>query len=80
MAESTRVAVPATLLPKPADIARAENFAREQFVQEGESPEEAIGPGTPRRRPIREGDHDTCSGQVFRLGVSRLGSGLPGRL
>ena len=33
---------------------------------------------TPRRRPIREGDHDTCSGQVFRLRVSRFGPGLPG--
>jgi ribonuclease E len=52
MAESTRVAAQATLLPKPADIARAEKFAREQFVQEDESPEEAIGPGTPRRHAL----------------------------
>src|SRR5438067_3359344 len=37
-------------LPDPAAIARAEVFTREQFVYEGESLEEALAPGSARRR------------------------------
>jgi superfamily II DNA or RNA helicase len=37
-------------LPTSASIARAEVFTREQFVYEGESLEEALAPGSARRR------------------------------
>jgi hypothetical protein len=37
-------------LPNPAAIARAELFTREQFVYEGESLDEALAPGSARRR------------------------------
>src|SRR5437868_11272951 len=53
-----------TPLPDPAAIARAELFTREQFVYEGESLEEALAPGSARRRAldaalaeIEEGNH-----------------------
>src|SRR5437016_10713030 len=39
-------------LPDPAAIARAEVFTREQFVYEGESLEEALAPGSARRRAV----------------------------
>ena len=39
-----------TPLPDPAAIARAEVFTREQFVYEGESLDEALAPGSARRR------------------------------
>src|SRR5438270_6955618 len=39
-----------TPLPDPAAIARAEVFTREQFIYEGESLEEALAPGSARRR------------------------------
>src|SRR5947209_12046963 len=39
-----------TPLPDPAAIARAELFTREQFVYEGEALEEALAPGSARRR------------------------------
>src|SRR5438270_1886224 len=38
-----------TPIPSPAAIARAEVFTREQFVYEGESLEDALAPGGPRR-------------------------------
>jgi ribonuclease E len=41
-----------TPLPNPAAIARAELFTREQFVYEGESLEEALAPGSARRRAL----------------------------
>src|SRR6266480_5652462 len=41
-----------TPLPSPAAIARAELFTREQFVYEGESLEEALAPGSARRRAL----------------------------
>jgi ribonuclease E len=41
-----------TPFPDPAAIARAELFTREQFVYEGETLEEALAPGTARRRAI----------------------------
>src|SRR5213082_3780705 len=39
-------------LPNPAAIARAELFTREQFVYEGESLEDALAPGSARRRAL----------------------------
>jgi ribonuclease E len=41
-----------TPLPNPAAIARAELFTREQFIYEGETLEEALAPGTARRRAV----------------------------
>jgi ribonuclease E len=38
--------------PAPAAIARAEVFTREQFVYEGEALEEALAPGSARRRAL----------------------------
>src|SRR5436305_719000 len=48
MGDSTSTVSPS--LPTPAAIARAELFTREQFVYEGESLEEALAPGSARRR------------------------------
>jgi len=52
MAESTSVALAAATIPSSAEIARAEKFVRERFVHEGEDPEVALAPGTPRRRAL----------------------------
>src|SRR5947209_16648933 len=41
-----------TPIPSPAAIARAELFTRERFVYEGETLEEALSPGTARRRAL----------------------------
>ncbi|MHB8656978.1 MAG: DEAD/DEAH box helicase [Solirubrobacteraceae bacterium] len=41
-----------TPLPSPAAIARAELLTREQFVFEGESLEDALSPGSARRRAL----------------------------
>jgi superfamily II DNA or RNA helicase len=41
-----------TPLPNPAAIARAELFTREQFVYDGETLEDALAPGTARRRAL----------------------------
>src|ERR1700710_2659171 len=41
-----------TPFPSPAAIARAELFTRERFVYEGESLEEALAPGSARRRAL----------------------------
>src|SRR3984885_4661772 len=41
-----------TPFPSPAAIARAELFTRERFVYEGESLEDALAPGSPRRRAL----------------------------
>src|SRR4051794_10385536 len=50
MADSLSVAdTTAASLPTPADIARAERFVHERFVQEGEEPEVARAPGSARR-------------------------------
>ncbi|HEV7884270.1 MAG TPA: hypothetical protein VGO81_11925, partial [Solirubrobacteraceae bacterium] len=42
----------ATPVPPSEDIARAEVFTREAFVHPGETAEDAIGPGTARRRAL----------------------------
>jgi ribonuclease E len=52
LADSTSVVVMATPVPPSEDIARAEVFTREAFVHPGETVEEAIGPGTARRRAL----------------------------
>src|SRR5947208_2926996 len=52
MAEPLPLASPATPLPTPADIARAERFTRERFVHEGEDPAVALAPGSARRRAL----------------------------
>src|SRR2546423_5131076 len=41
-----------TPFPNPAAIARAEVFTREQFVYDGESLEDALSPGSARRRAL----------------------------
>jgi hypothetical protein len=41
-----------TPFPNPAAIARAELFTRERFVYEGEALEEALAPGSARRRAL----------------------------
>jgi ribonuclease E len=52
LADPTPVVVMATSVPPPEDIARAERFTREAFVHAGETVEDAIGPGTARRRAL----------------------------
>src|SRR5215471_18851459 len=41
-----------TPFPSPAAIARAELFTRERFVYDGETLEDALSPGTARRRAL----------------------------
>src|SRR5437588_2347415 len=41
-----------TPFPNPAAIARAEVFTREQFVSDGETLEDALAPGSARRRAL----------------------------
>ena len=41
-----------TPFPSPAAIARAELFTRERFVYDGESLEDALSPGSARRRAL----------------------------
>ena len=41
-----------TPIPSPDAIARAEALTRERFVYEGETFEEALAPGSPRRRAL----------------------------
>ena len=48
MADSTSVAAPAPV--SAADLKRAEKFARESFVLNGEDPADALAPGTARRQ------------------------------
>ncbi|HWD69674.1 MAG TPA: DEAD/DEAH box helicase family protein [Solirubrobacteraceae bacterium] len=48
-----------TPLPSSAAIKRAEQLTRERFVFEGETPKEALAPGTPRRRAL-----DAALGEV----------------
>ncbi|HZU59693.1 MAG TPA: DEAD/DEAH box helicase family protein, partial [Solirubrobacteraceae bacterium] len=72
-----------TPFPDPAVIARAEVFTREQFIYEGETLEEALAPGSARRRALDaalaeiEGDAKQPSVQWRRsfsllLGLERL--------
>jgi ribonuclease E len=50
MADSTSVAAPAPV--SGADLERAEKFARESFVLNGEDPAEVLAEGTPRRQAL----------------------------
>jgi len=43
-----------TPLPDAGALRRAEHFTREQFVHEGELPEDALAPGSARRRALDE--------------------------
>jgi ribonuclease E len=52
MADSTAAAVEAASLPTSADLERAKEFTREEFVYNSETPEEALAPGTARRRAL----------------------------
>jgi ribonuclease E len=52
LADPTPVAIAATSVPKPDDVARAEKFTREAFVHAGETVEAALAPGTARRRAL----------------------------
>ena len=52
MADSTSAAVSAASLPSSDDLQRAEDFTREPFLHEGETLEEALAPGTARRRAL----------------------------
>src|SRR5579863_8577722 len=52
-----------TPFPTPAVIARAELFTREQFVYEGETMEEALAPGTARRRALDAALEEVEDGQ-----------------
>src|SRR4051812_42595338 len=50
MAETTEVAVKATSIPTSDDLSRVLKFTREEFVYDGETREDALARGTPRRR------------------------------
>ena len=52
MADPTPVALAATSVPNSSDIKRAEKFTRESFVHAGEATEDALAPGTARRRAL----------------------------
>jgi predicted transcriptional regulator len=52
LADPTPVATAATSVPNPSEIKRAEKFTRERFVHAGETVEEALAPGTARRRAL----------------------------
>ncbi|MET0818832.1 MAG: hypothetical protein ABWZ67_14810, partial [Solirubrobacteraceae bacterium] len=52
MADSTPVAVEATIAPSTDDIERAAQFTREPFVTEGEDPAVTLAPGSDRRRAL----------------------------
>src|SRR6187549_381687 len=52
MAQSTSAVAEAARAPDPADIERAKDFTREEFVYEGEQPADALAPGTARRRAL----------------------------
>ncbi|MFO1534003.1 MAG: hypothetical protein ABR562_10135, partial [Thermoplasmatota archaeon] len=45
-----------------ADLARAEKFAREPFVHEGEEIETVLAPDTPRRRALDDALAEIASG------------------
>src|SRR5690349_16244463 len=51
MAETTPVADLVTL-PSTEEIERVSAFTREPFLTEGEDPQVALAPGTPRRRAL----------------------------
>src|ERR1700716_3740040 len=52
MAESTSAAPVAAPIPSSAEIERAEKFARERFLFDGEQAATALAPGSPRRTAL----------------------------
>jgi hypothetical protein len=52
MADSTSAAALAVPVPTSADIERAKEFTREEFVYNGEQVEDALTPGSARRRAL----------------------------
>ena len=50
MAQATSAAVQAAPIPDSADIERVRSFTREELIYEGERPQDALAPGTARRR------------------------------
>src|SRR5436190_10177556 len=52
MAVSTSAAVSVASAPSSHDLQRAEEFTREPFLHEGETPADALAPGTARRRAL----------------------------
>ena len=52
MAESTQAALAVASIPSSADIERAEKFAHERFLHDGEDPEVVLAPGCARRRAL----------------------------
>src|SRR5437660_9560629 len=54
MADSTSAAAPVASVPSSDDLQRAEDFTREPFLHEGETLEDALAPGTARRRALDE--------------------------
>jgi ribonuclease E len=61
LAESTSVAESAPVSGE--DLARAEKFAREPFVLDGEQPETALAPGTPRRGALDDALAELADGR-----------------
>ena len=54
----------ATPFPNPDEIARAELLTRERFVYEGESLEDALTPGSPRRRALDAALREVAEGHT----------------
>ncbi len=65
MAESTAVALAAASIPGSAEIARAEKFARERFLHEGEDPAVALAAGSPRGRALNRALAELKEGAKF---------------
>src|SRR5919198_3285897 len=59
MADTSPVAVEATLVPSTDDIERAARFTREPFLTEGEDPAVTLAPGSARRRAL-----DAARGEI----------------
>src|SRR4030088_2798496 len=54
-----------TPFPSPAAIARAELFTRERFVYDGESLEDALAPGSARRRALDAALNEVDTGNTL---------------
>jgi hypothetical protein len=65
MAESTPSAVATAAVPDSSDIERAEVFARESFVHEGEEASVALAPGSARRRAFDRALEEIAEGRDY---------------
>ena len=63
MADPTPVAIAATSVPNPSEIKRAEKFTREVVVHAGETTEDALAPGTARRRAVDAALKEIAAGE-----------------